>query len=111
MDIDINGDHNNWTVNAYSATSSTVDVLQKAGDNVTGIIQQTGVGSSMNLDLAAASSGAFSISAFDTSNNSSATINLTTLGAGGFDLSQTTDSSVYNVSMTLAADAVIAVKM
>lgn len=111
LDIDITGSTNDWTVNAKSATSSTVDVLQTAGDNVTGIIEQTGIGSNMDLDLAAALSGAFSIYASDTSSGSSATINLTTLGAGAFDLIQNTDSSVYNVSMTLAAGADIDVNM
>lgn len=111
LDIDINGSNNDWTVNARSATSSTVDVLQTVGNTVTGKIEQTGVGSNMDLDLAAASSGAFSFSAYDTSSGSSATINLTTLGAGAFDLYQNTDGSVYNVSMTLAAGADIDVNM
>jgi len=66
----------------------------------------------MNLDLAAASSsGAFSIFASDISSGSSATINMTTLGAGEFDISQNTDSSVYNASMTLAPGADIDVSM
>ena len=111
LDIDINGSTNNWTVYAKAAVSSTVDVLQTAGNNVTGTIEQTGIGSNMDLDLAAATSGAFSISAYDTSSGSSATINLTTLGAGDFDLYQNTNNSVYNVSMTLAEDADIDVNM
>ena len=111
LDIDINGSTNNWTVYAKAAVSSTVDVLQTAGNNVTGTIEQTGIGSNMDLDLAAATSGAFSISAYDTSSGSSATINLTTLGAGDFDLYQNTNNSVYNVSMTLAEDGDIYVNM
>ena len=111
LDIDINGNGNNWTVNAYASTSSTVDVKQTAGENVTGIIEQLGVSSNMNLDLAAASSGAFAIYTSDSSTGSSATINLTTLGKGAFDIYQTTNNSVYNVSMTVAVEGDIDVNM
>jgi hypothetical protein len=65
----------------------------------------------MDLDIAAALAGAFAVTTVDMSAGSSATINLTTLGTGDFDLTQNTDASVYNVSMTLAAGADVDVKM
>ena len=111
LDVDIRGSSNDWTVNAKSMTSSTVDVLQTAGANVTGVIKQQGTNSNMDLDIAASLSGSFALTTVDLSAGSSATINLTTLGAGTFDLTQNTDASIYNVSMTLAAGADIDVSM
>ena len=111
LDVDIRGSSNDWTVNAKSMTSSTVDVLQTAGANVTGVISQQGTNSTMDLDIAASLAGSFALTTVDMSAGSSATINLTTLGAGTFDLTQSTDESVYNVSMTLAAGADIDVSM
>ena len=111
LDVDIRGSSNDWTVNAKSAVSSTVDVLQTAGANVTGVISQQGTSSTMDLDIAAALAGAFAVTTVDMSAGSSATINLTTLGTGTFDLTQNTDASIYNVSMTLAAGADIDVSM
>ena len=111
LDVDITGSSNDWTVNAKSTTSSTVDVLQTAGANVTGVISQQGTNSTMDLDIAASLAGSFALTTIDMSAGSSATINLTTLGAGAFDLTQNTDASVYNVSMTLAAGADIDVSM
>lgn len=111
LDVDIRGSFNDWTVNAKSTTSSTVDVLQTAGANVTGVIKQLGANSTMDLDIAASLAGSFALTTIDMSAGSSATINLTTLGAGAFDLTQNTDASVYNVSMTLAAGADIDVSM
>ena len=111
LDVDITGSSNDWTVNAKSTTSSTVDVLQTAGANVTGVIKQLGANSTMDLDIAASLAGSFALTTIDMSAGSSATINLTTLGAGAFDLTQNTDASVYNVSMTLAAGADIDVNM
>ena len=111
LDVDITGSSNDWTVNAKSTTSSTVDVLQTAGANVTGVISQQGTNSTMDLDIAASLAGSFALTTVDMSAGSSATINLTTLGAGEFDLTQNTDASVYNVSMTLAAGADIDVSM
>ena len=111
LDVDITGSSNDWTVNAKSTTSSTVDVLQTAGANVTGVISQQGTNSTMDLDIAASLAGSFALTTVDMSAGSSATINLTTLGAGAFDLTQNTDASVYNVSMTLAAGADIDVSM
>ena len=111
LDVDITGSSNDWTVNAKSTTSSTVDVLQTAGANVTGVISQQGTNSTMDLDIAASLAGSFALTTVDMSAGSSATINLTTLGAGTFDLTQNTDASIYNVSMTLAAGADIDVSM
>ena len=111
LDVDIRGSSNDWTVNAKSMTSSTVDVLQTAGANVTGVISQQGTNSTMDLDIAASLAGSFALTTVDMSAGSSATINLTTLGAGTFDLTQNTDASIYNVSMTLAAGADIDVSM
>ena len=111
LDVDIRGSSNDWTVNAKSMTSSTVDVLQTAGANVTGVISQQGTNSNMDLDIAASLAGSFALTTVDLSAGSSATINLTTLGAGTFDLTQNTDASIYNVSMTLAAGADIDVSM
>ncbi len=111
LDVDITGSSNDWTVNAKSTTSSTVDVLQTAGANVTGVISQQGTNSTMDLDIAASLAGSFALTTVDMSAGSSATINLTTLGAGEFDLTQNTDASIYDVSMTLAAGADIDVSM
>ena len=111
LDVDITGSSNDWTVNAKSTTSSTVDVLQTAGANVTGVISQQGTNSTMDLDIAASLAGSFALTTVDISAGSSATINLTTLGAGEFDLTQNTDASIYDVSMTLAAGADIDVSM
>ena len=111
LDVDITGSSNDWTVNAKSATSSAVDVLQTAGANVTGLISQQGTNSTMDLDIAASLAGSFALTTVDMSAGSSATINLTTLGAGEFDLTQNTDASIYDVSMTLAAGADIDVSM
>ena len=111
LDVDIRGSFNDWTVNAKSTTSSTVDVLQTAGANVTGVISQQGTNSTMDLDIAASLAGSFALTTVDMSAGSSATINLTTLGAGEFDLTQNTDASIYDVSMTLAAGADIDVSM
>lgn len=111
LDVEIRGSSNDWTVNAKSTTSSTVDILQTAGANVTGSISQQGTNSNMDLDIAASLSGSFALTTVDLSAGSSATINLTTLGAGTFDLRQNTDASTYNVSMTLDAGADIDVSM
>lgn len=111
LDVDITGSSNDWTVNAKSTTSSTVDVLQTAGANVTGVISQQGTNSTMDLDIAASLAGSFALTTVDMSAGSRATINLTTLGAGEFDLTQNTDASIYDVSMTLAAGADIDVSM
>ena len=111
LDVDITGSSNDWTVNAKSTTSSTVDVLQTAGANVTGVISQQGTNSTMDLDIAASLAGSFALTTVDMSAGSRATINLTTLGAGEFDLTQNTDASIYDVSMTLAAGADIDVNM
>lgn len=111
LDVDITGSSNDWTVNAKSTTSSTVDVLQTAGANVTGVISQQVTNSTMDLDIAASLAGSFALTTVDMSAGSRATINLTTLGAGEFDLTQNTDASIYDVSMTLAAGADIDVSM
>ena len=111
LDVDITGSSNNWTINAQSSTQSIVNVKQTGDGVVTGIINHTG-GDDSNMQLIlAASAGAFNLTTNDVSSASSATINLTTLGAGAFDLKQSTDNSVYNVSMTLAAGAVVDVNM
>lgn len=105
IDLGLTGSRNTWTLNGQSATLSKINLVQGGADgsDVTGLIGQNGINSSLTMSLEKAGAGNFSVTTGATGSNQTATASIKALGGGSFNLNQSTDNAVYVGNITVAA--------